>query len=241
MLQHGAYFLEALLFTLVEMADQPSAVAKAIRADAASRGMTLAHYAREIGVDLSDLRNATREPPRSQTALNRVRNAIRAKFDYSDNWPFEGLRTVSKMRMRAIPVAGIANGGPGQAMTAEEPYFDPLWVPEDMCDDFTLGWVMQGDSMSPWLVPGDVVVAQPASRLIPNKAFLVRLPEGISVKLAKFTKLGTELHSINPGFEPIRGVEFTVLGIVTGRYRDYAPMSKGREAIHDPDGITPDD
>jgi SOS-response transcriptional repressor LexA len=128
--------------------------------------------------------------------------------------PDEGLKG---MPMVKIPVVGRTSAGPGADMGTADDF--EVWVPQHMLTDTSTGWVAEGDSMMPWIQPGDVVIAKesPTPRL--NYAFLILRDDGTcSVKVLKWKGEEYEYLSLNPRYdpEPARG---RLLGYVTGIYR----------------------
>ena len=123
-----------------------------------------------------------------------------------------------EMPMKKVPIVGAASAGPGTDGHGDE---DELEVPEVMYRHGLTGWRVEGDSMYPWLVPGDIVLVRETKREKPGYAFLVRTQSGeVRVKmLAHDPKKGFVFRSVNrdrfPDEELATG---ELIGLVTGHY-----------------------
>lgn len=76
-----------------------------------------------------------------------------------------------------------------------------------------------GDSLEPEIKKGDFCVIRKMSDAIDSKPMLVKTPSGICMKIVRKDKYGkTWLCSLNPNYKPFVANEYTIIGLVMGRW-----------------------
>lgn len=128
----------------------------------------------------------------------------------------EGPRNVKSMPMTRVPIVGRASAGDGSYDHPE--LGEDIEIPAHMSIRPSAAYVASGDSMMPWIHPGDIVVARLHKEPKPNYAMLVRRQDdSVSVKIVRYDN-GWKLISLNESYDPVPAdVEF--MGYVTGIYR----------------------
>lgn len=126
-----------------------------------------------------------------------------------------GVKSIRKLPMAKVPIVGSVSAGAG----TDDNFEDMIYVPAHMVNEPSNAWVAEGDSMMPWIQPGDIIIAKDHRVQRINTPFLVRREDGtISVKVLKFRDGSWILHSLNPAYndEP---AEVELIVYVTGIYR----------------------
>ena len=95
-----------------------------------------------------------------------------------------------------------------------------LYIPADMAPvPGVTAYVAEGDSMMPWIHPGDIVIIRPHQTERLGFAFLVERADGsYSLKMLAHDGQDWELRSLNPKYEPERS-HARLIGYVIGIYR----------------------
>lgn len=76
-----------------------------------------------------------------------------------------------------------------------------------------------GDSLEPEIKKGDFCVIRKMTEPLDAKPMLVKTPDGICMKIVRKDKKGkTWLCSLNPNYKPFVANEYTVIGLVMGRW-----------------------
>lgn len=135
--------------------------------------------------------------------------------------------------MAQVPLVGKASAGPGSTAEGDD---DFLSVPVHMAREGACGYIVEGDSMLPWLQPGDALVAMEHPQPKLNYAFLIRRPSGeVSVKVLKWDRGQIVYRSVNPSYkdEDPTGI---LMGYVIGIYRVEGTHEKME---FDPSGLKP--
>lgn len=213
------------------MAAERPDISQQVRRVAKRHGQTLKRMAEELGFTYQDLQNGIRG--RSQRMQARVVKEIRASYGLAPNWPDANAVELGPTSLIEVPLVGLASAGPGGPSEGQ----GTASVPVSMVREDSRAWAATGDSMMPWIEPGDVIVARPSKVPELNRAMLVRTPEGeVRVKIVVFKEGGFWLRSLNPKY-PDEPAEVEILGKVTGRYR----LRGSHESIeNDPvNGIAP--
>lgn len=135
--------------------------------------------------------------------------------------------------MSSVPVVGMASAGPG----ASDHHEYEIWAPSHMVTQFSTAWEAEGDSMMPWIQPGDVVIVQEHRTERINTPFLVRREDGsVSVKILRYRNGAWMLQSLNPKYEE-EPASVELIGFVTGIYR----VQGSRETmVCDLNGLSPE-
>ncbi len=137
--------------------------------------------------------------------------AFRVSFDWLMNGKGEMLGSANSVQ-RGIPIVGKAAAGPdgSYVFPFAEGAHDVL---EPFDPDSTIVTIVEGTSMVPRFMPGEKVVwgrvAQDPTPFV-NKQVLAQLKEdGQMIKILRRSqsKGRWDLHSLNPAFDPIEGVE----------------------------------
>lgn len=140
--------------------------------------------------------------------------------------------TIKGIPLAPIPVVGAASAGEGSQF---HPDLDQLWVPQYMARLDSRGWEAEGDSMLPWIQPGDIVVARDYKSPKLGYPFMIRREDGsTSVKILAYDQ-DWVYKSLNPKYdpEPARG---ELLGYVIGIYRSEGTFET---TLYDPNGLRP--
>jgi SOS-response transcriptional repressor LexA len=128
----------------------------------------------------------------------------------------EDLPTLVGQPMAKLPIVGSASAGPGTDDHVEDSY---AYVPNSVVIPDSVGWIVEGDSMSPWLLPGDIVIVRPHKTPRVGYAMLVRNEAGLCmVKQVILDGSSIMLKSLNPAY-PDQPATVEIMGFVTGRYR----------------------
>lgn len=127
-----------------------------------------------------------------------------------------GLHRIATLPVKAIPVIGRASAGPG----ADDHFESEIYIPAHMATAHGVcGYIAEGDSMMPWIHPGDIVVVRPHHSERLGYAFLIeREPGTYSVKMLGYDGKEWEFRSLNPKYEPERSPA-RLIGYVIGIYR----------------------
>lgn len=136
-----------------------------------------------------------------------------------------GLALTSRGLERTLEVPVLGRIAAGQPLLAVEQIEDTLPLPEAWArgeEVFLLRVI--GDSMAPFLLPGDLVIVRVQSRVAPGEIAVVLLGEEATVKRVYEKPDGLLLRGDNPDFPPIRlnpeqAAQVQVLGRVVGVYR----------------------
>jgi transcriptional regulator with XRE-family HTH domain len=134
-----------------------------------------------------------------------------------------------------LRVVGAASAGPGNG---DHPDYDELeGVPIELCRADYIGMSVQGDSMIPLLLPGDVAVFCEHHVEKYGYVWLIRKPDAtVAVKRLVFDDTKVTIESLNPSYavEDASGIE--LLGFLVGIWRTDGPETIIR---HNPYGIKP--
>ncbi len=172
--------------------------------------MTLEEFAVAIGVPTQKYKNYEYGRTKVPESVVREAQRIYAPTQRQDIQP------IAPIPMVKVPVVGAASAGPGTEAGEYEGY---VWVPQHMASSPSNAWVAEGDSMMPWIQPGDIVIAREMRTPKINKAFLFRREDGtVSVKVIRWKQGSFIYQSINPAY-PDDSATSELLGIVTGIYR----------------------
>lgn len=176
---------------------------------------SLAEIASTADINYQRLRNIVsgRVKEISDAELASIAKAIGVESNKED------LPRIIKMPMVKVPVVGTASAGPG-AYVHPDQY--SVYVPSSMVLHESRAWEAEGDSMMPWIQPGDVIIARPHKTPRPGYPMLVRNQEGeMMVKIIAYEGGHFVLRSLNPAYPDIPAqVEY--IGYVTGRFRSVA-------------------
>lgn len=187
-------------------------VVSEIRALASRKGLNLKEVASAIGEDYDNFYAAIKG--RSAKRMEQIKPKLELLLGYSS---FE----LSEMPMVPIPVIGFADAGPGYGNESDLSD-ERLLVPQFIYRPGDVGFQIpiNSYSMSPWLMPGDIIVVEPRKTPAFGLAMLVRKPSGErSVKVVQHKAGQIFLESVNPDFDDDRS-PFEIEGLVVGYFRD---------------------
>ena len=122
-----------------------------------------------------------------------------------------------------LPILGrVPAGLPVEAISNVEDYIS---VDEAIAKRANFVLKVKGDSMSPEIREGDMVLVQSA-QTAENGEIVVACVDDGDATVKKLRKTGREvyLEAINPAYSPIRGKPITVVGKVTSLIRPYFKM-----------------
>lgn len=180
-----------------------------------SGGMKLPEVARISGIGYERLRNIKRGIIQNVTEdeVSAIAKALGAPDGPAD------LPRVVRTKLQPVPVVGSASMGSG---SSDHPDNYELYVPASMASDDCRAWEAEGDSMAPWIAPGDVVLVRPHKVPRVGYPMLVRREDGsVSLKIIAFENGGYLLKSLNPAY-PSEPADVEYIGYMTGRYRSVA-------------------
>lgn len=144
-----------------------------------------------------------------------------------------GMREAVSLPMVSIPVIGSASAGAGNDLHPDE---DEVFVPAHLVFGDCAAMTVEGDSMMPWLLPSDIVVARIGTPIRSGKAFLVRRQDdSVSVKMIHHNGTEWELRSLNPRYKP-EPMDGQAVGLITGIYRVDGSLET---MMVDPNGLVP--
>lgn len=166
---------------------------------------------------------------------------LRELLNKPKEWPFSEITTVANspkmvagMPSKPIPVVGnVAAGSPVGSYVDD----DLIWVPEQLAHPGTRGWVVEGDSMIPFLQPYDIAIVREHKTERLNYPFLIRVDGGHQIKLLKHDGKHFIFHSLNPTYPDV-----TAFGELVGYLVGIVRIQGSRvEMLYDPNGLKPDD
>lgn len=172
-----------------------------------SGGMGQRELEQFLGIKTYDVQNALAG---TVAAKARYLEAAREKFNMPKEWPDGGLVPIVFPSRRKIRIIGSAGAGEGVGDHPEE-----MEVDMAMPSGADFGFIVRGDSLMPYVHPGDLLAARPEKRFIYNKLMLIRWPDqSISAKTVVWKDGRTQFRSEN-GYEDIDGGADPV-GLVIG-------------------------
>jgi phage repressor protein C with HTH and peptisase S24 domain len=148
----------------------------------------------------------------TSTNLQKLADALGVSFPWlvgGDEHPGSGVvrETPPEKPARKIPVVSYAQAGAGGNFDDLANQIDE-WVSTDCRDPNCLAVIVEGQSMEPAWMPGDIAVVAPNAEPRNNDTVLARELESGNVWLKKFRLTGpngsvVQLISFNPDYEPI--------------------------------------
>lgn len=120
---------------------------------------------------------------------------------------------------KKIPIVSHASAGIGKEIFAEDEILDVLELPEKICKKVDFGTYVEGDSMSPKILDGDIIFIKKDSIIEDGDMGLFYLNEKIYVKKLKYNPFTSEtfLVSLNKEYSNIKinpEDDFKILGKV---------------------------
>lgn len=204
----------------------------AIKTAIVERGRTITEVAESIGLTYDMLSNIINGRTKAKAPLL---EKMRMELRQPDGWPFvTQTGNLAQMPLGELRVLGKVAAGGGATSDIDE-YEMP--VPITLCGPDRVGWIVEGDSMYPFLQEGDLAVFKASVAPKINYPNLVRTPTGeYRTKMIRHGGKGYLLHSINPEYsdEPA-SVEYK--GVLVGIYRS---IGMREEMVHDPSGLRPE-
>jgi SOS-response transcriptional repressor LexA len=187
---------------------------------------TMAELAPKLGITYTQLNNiANKRTKPSPEIVAR----IRAELRLPKTWPESAKRhdglvagqrvSLAGTPMDEVPIVGSVAAGVG------------LWnvdverrralVPIRLKELGSIGFVVDGDSMMPWLQEFDIAVFRERRKPLHRRAFLVQMPDGQDrVKFTFFERGDWYLVSMNPAYPPELMQPGTVIvGMLVGFFR----------------------
>lgn len=164
-----------------------------------------------LGMDYEKVRNIKKD--RSDEGWQELKRLASEKL--GREWPGESLPVVINVPSVKVRLVGTASAGPGDVEVMDE---DFVYIPARFCTPDTIAWQAKGDSMMPWIQPGDIVLCRKHQEPRYGFAMLVRDRDGgVRVKKIAFENGRTVLVSLNKSY-PTEPAEVEWLGYVTGIY-----------------------
>lgn len=220
-----------------------SAVLKAAFTIAKPR-RTITDVADKIGTSFDVLSNVLNGRTKPDTDLI---ERLRIELHQPKGWPYSALMDAARAHEREgrvvslagtplveIPVVGKVAAGHGEHNV--DPDASTVWVPEVIARMGGIGWIVEGDSMMPDIMPGDVLTFAPHSR--PKRGFpmLLRTEEREDkVKIIDWGDGSWIMRSRNPRYDAQPLDSTQILGLLVGFYR----YGGTKEVIlTDPEGLT---
>jgi SOS-response transcriptional repressor LexA len=115
-----------------------------------------------------------------------------------------------------VPVIGAAPGGNWRLAAAHADNFHE--IPPNLADNTDYSLTMVGDSMWPYLMPGDVIGIKEQNHAVTGQIVIARLGEEITVKKWHIENNEFWLVPFNPVYKPINvkqnTPDFAIIGIV---------------------------
>lgn len=130
-----------------------------------------------------------------------------------------GFAVIAQTPMVEVKVVGTVSAGAGISEFFDAP---TVHVPSNLLDGITdpMAHVVEGDSMMPWLQPGDVLIARPMLTPRLNRPFIVRTRDNeLRVKLLAYEQDRWVERSMNPKYGDQDATD-QLVGLVTGLYRE---------------------
>lgn len=113
---------------------------------------------------------------------------------------------------RMIPRIGWAQAGAATVDFSDVVQWDDfVTVPTD--DPKAIAITVRGESMSPEIVDGDIVIVAPSHPPITGKPVVARTTQGVMLKIFRRNGADFELRSVNPDYNPIHAKAADVLWI----------------------------
>jgi phage repressor protein C with HTH and peptisase S24 domain len=169
--------------------------------------------AEALGLKQHDIYNAT--SGKSEAAYGKVLDSARRVLGLPSEWPNEGrvvgLKPSGMARIRLI---GTVSAGPGASDHPEE---EDFWIPSRMYTGVEFGFLVEGDSLFPYVHPGDVLIAVPCKQPRYGYPMIVRHPDGsLAAKVIAWSNGRTVLRSTNRLEDA--PADITYEGLVVGLY-----------------------
>lgn len=172
---------------------------------------------------------------------------VRSKLKLGKEWPYSSPRadgamkgemvTLSGMTLKYIPVVGNVAAGDGLANVDVE--LRRVAVPSSLAALGSIGWIVEGDSMAPFIRDFDTAVFKKASRPISGYVYLLRDSDNQDrVKILTWERGEWFVDSLNPKNPRERMKEgVQIIGLLVGWYR----LRGTRESMDsDKEGLRPD-
>ncbi len=214
-------------------------------------GMSAQDLADALGVDRTTVysykRRSNANP--SPQSVQRLRQYLRAErgydpgtawfFDTEDTAPPDATQVRSTggapvATMPMVPVRVVGTAGAGVGVNAD-PGPETIFVPANMGSNIDrLAHIVEGDSMMPFLEPGDVGVFREMRWPRPKKVFLLKDAGGYLIKQVVYERDRFVGRSLNPRYEDLEldGVE--LVGMLVGIYRSVGSYERME---YDSDGL----
>ena len=184
-----------------------------------------------LNVDYEQLRNAVKG--RSATGFQAIADS--ASKLLGRNWPDPELKIVQRVPLVRVPVVGSVSAGQGHDGESAD---DEVWIPSTMVPDSTVAWVARGDSMMPWIQPGETVLAIPRKEPLLGYAMLARRQDGeMAVKKIVWAGDRIMLRSLNKSYKD-EPADVEWIGLVVGIYHSrgsYERSEADRNGLRPPE------
>lgn len=166
---------------------------------------------------------------------------VRVALGKPKGWPESDLpadhnapKMVAGMPSRPIPIVGSVSAGSPVGSYVDD---DLIWVPEQLAHPGTRGWVVEGDSMVPFLRPYDIAIVKEHRTERLNFPFLIRVEGGHQIKILKHDGQHFVYRSLNPTYPEVQAYG-ELIGYLVGIVR----IEGSRVEMHyDPNGLKPSD
>jgi SOS-response transcriptional repressor LexA len=180
---------------------------------------------------LYNMANGRTEP--DPAVIEKVRQVLKLP----SSWPksprnHPDLVSLAGTPLFPVPVVGSVAAGAG--IQNVDPDRREVFVPQRLADIGGLGWVIDGDSMMPELLPDTIALFREHRRPLPGYTFLLDSEDGLQVKNLEWRNGEWTLVSLNPNYPPEPLGNRQILGFLIGWY-----WAKGtREKMDsDPNGL----
>jgi SOS-response transcriptional repressor LexA len=209
----------------IPLTPQEMDLCDAVKAAIATSGRSYEEIASALGMTRFQLSNVANKRTHPKPAFL---DALRRELGKPPTWPYDTLAGSPKPGQRVslagtalvgVKVIGTVSAGGGIWNVDVERR--TVYVPEQLAKLGDVGFIIDGDSMMPFLHEGDTAVFAERRKPRHGFPFLVRMPDrGDKVKFMVYDRGEWYMVSLNPAYPPERladGAE--IIGILMGFYR----------------------
>lgn len=198
------------------------AVCEAIRAAVkGTSGRTVRDIATSVGLSEDVLSNVMRKKTKPDTDMV---DRLRAELKLPRDWPHSRVHNPDGQRvslagtpMAPLQIVGAVHAGSGFANVDYDER--TVYVPERLAQVADYGWITEGDSMMPFLEPGDAAAFRRLTTPRRGYIFLIQREGELRVKRIDWNDGRWIMTSLNSSFPPESLDGWQILGLMVGMYR----------------------
>lgn len=189
-----------------------------------SLGLTIRAFASRLNVPEPRYKNweygLTKKVP--VEVMERARGLTSAKAE-----PAANLRPVSLTYGVLVPIPVVGQVSAGAGAHNVDPIEREIHVPPSLRAIGGLAYIVDGESMMPALMPGDIAVFKETTQPRKGFTFLLKRGEGeFSVKNLDWKDNQWIMTSLNPNYPPESLMNVQLVGLLVGWYRSFGTYEK---------------